>query len=333
MHGSPECDPSISRPPRPRLLSQVAAALQVRHYSPRTVKAYVAWVRRYVRFHGLRHPSGLGAADVGAFLSDLATVGRVSASTQNQAHAAILFLYREVLEQPLEPVAALVHAKRPRRLPVVLTRAEVRMVLDRLGGQSALAGMLLYGSGLRLLEALTLRVKDVDLSRRELIVRDGKGQKDRVTVLPSAAVTVLRHHLADVQLAHAAEVAAGAGRVALPGALARKYPTASCEWGWQWVFPAARQYRDPTTGERRRHHMHPSVLQRAVRDAALRAGLTKRVTCHTFRHSFATHLLEDGYDIRTVQELLGHTDVRTTMIYTHVLNRGGLGVRSPADRL
>ena len=333
MHGSPDRESLAARPRRPRLLARVAAALQVRHYSPRTVKAYVAWVRRYVRFHGMRHPTDLSAADVGTFLSDLATVGKVSASTQNQAHAAILFLYRDVLEQPLEPVATLVHAKRPRRLPTVLTRAEVRSVLDRLSGQNALAALLLYGAGLRLLEALSLRVKDVDLSRRELIVRDGKGQKDRVTVLPSAAVGELQRHLTRVRLLHSHDLAAGAGRVTLPGAFARKHPGASREWIWQWIFPAVRQYCDQVTGERRRHHMHPSVLQRAVREAALRAGLAKRVTCHTFRHSFATHLLEDGYDIRTVQELLGHSDVRTTMIYTHVLNRGGRGVRSPADGL
>ncbi|HEY0972225.1 MAG TPA: integron integrase [Gemmatimonadales bacterium] len=319
--------------PRPRLLTRVSAALEVRHYSPRTIKAYVGWVRRYVHFHGLRHPACLGASEVGAFLSDLATRGRVSASTQNQAHAALLFLYREVLDQPLEPVATLVHAKRPRRLPVVLSRVEVRAVLDRLQGQNALAALLLYGAGLRLLEALTLRVKDMDVSRRELIVRDGKGQKDRVTVLPSAAVGGLERHLVEVRALHDRDLAAGGGRVVLPGAFARKHPMAASEWSWQWVFPAARQYRDRATGERRRHHMHPSVLQRAVRGAAIRAELRKRVTCHTFRHSFATHLLEDGYDIRTVQELLGHTDVRTTMIYTHVLNRGGRGVRSPADRL
>ena len=317
----------------PRLLPRLRAVLAVRHYSPRTADAYCGWVRRYVRFHGLRHPMELSAGDVGAFLSHLATAGRVSASTQNQAHAALLFLYRDVLGVPLGAVEALVHAKRPVRLPVVLTRDEVRAVLAELHGPSALVALLLYGGGLRVLEALHLRVKDVDLARPQLVVRDGKGAKDRVTVLPGRAVPTLRAHLARVQRLHARDLAAGAGRVALPGALARKLPGAAAEWAWQWVFPASRQYRDRETGEPRRHHLHATVVQRAVRDAARRALLAKRVTCHTFRHSFATHLLEDGYDIRTVQELLGHEDVRTTMIYTHVLNRGGRGVRSPADGL
>jgi integron integrase len=316
-----------------RLLPRLAAALRVRHYSERTVEAYLAWVRRYVRFHGLRHPQELGAADVGAFLSHLAQELHVSASTQNQAHAALLFLYRDVLDVPLAPVETLVHAKRPRRLPVVLTRAEVRLVVAELRGAHALVALLLYGAGLRLMEALTLRVKDVDLERREIVVREGKGRKDRVTVLPSAALAPLTAHLDAVRRLHARDRAEGAGCVVLPGALARKMPEAARSWAWQWIFPAARSYRDHVTGERRRHHLHPTVLQRLVPDAARRAGLAKRVTCHTFRHSFATHLLEDGYDIRTVQELLGHTDVRTTMIYTHVLNRGGRGVRSPADGL
>ena len=317
----------------PRLLARVRAALAVRHYSERTAEAYCAWVRRYVRFHDLRHPREMGATDVGAFLSHLATAGRVSASTQNQAHAALRFLYGDVLGTPLGPVETLVHAKRPIRVPVVLSRDEVRSVLARLRGPTALAALILYGGGLRLLEALQLRVKDVDLARPQILVRAGKGAKDRVTLLPERAVAPLRAHLARVRELHARDLAAGAGRVTLPGALARKLPEAPAEWAWQWVFPAARQYRDRETGERRRHHLHPSVLQRAIREAALRAGLAQRVTCHTFRHSFATHLLEDGYDIRTVQELLGHADVRTTMIYTHVLNRGGRGVRSPADRL
>ncbi|MDF1501717.1 integron integrase [Roseisolibacter sp. H3M3-2] len=319
------------RPHAPRLLPRLAESLLVRHYSPRTVEAYVAWVRRFVRHHGLRHPRELGAAEVGAFLSDLARRGRVSASTQNQALAALRFLYHEVLGEPLAVLGTVVHAKRPRRLPVVLSRAEVRAVLAELRGPPALAAGLLYGGGLRLLEALTLRVKDVDVERGELRVRNGKGQKDRVTVLAAAAVDPLMAHLRLVRRQHARDLSAGAGRVALPGALARKLPAAAGTWAWQWVFPAARQYVDRATGERRRHHLHPSVLQRLVPEAAARAGVEKRVTCHTFRHCFATHLLEDGYDIRTVQELLGHRDVRTTMVYTHVLNRGGRGVRSPAD--
>ena len=331
----PPAHPPPAHPPpaHPRLLSRLRSALAVRHYSARTAEAYGSWVRRYVHFHGLRHPSELGARDVGTFLAHLARVGRVSASTQNQALAALQFLYRELLGTPLGVVDTLVHAKRPRRLPVVLTRAEVRAVLGELRGPPRLAATLLYGGGLRLLEALTLRVKDVDLERRELGVRDGKGQKDRVTVLPEGARSAMGVHLTRVRALHARDLAAGGGRVTLPGALARKLPTAAASWAWQWVFPAARQYRDAATGELRRHHLHPTVLQRLVPDAARRAGVAKRVTCHTFRHSFATHLLEDGYDIRTVQELLGHSDVRTTMIYAHVLNRGGRGVRSPADGL
>ncbi len=268
-----------------------------------------------------------------SFLSDLAVRRRVSASTQNQASAALLFLYREVLRTPLESPGGVVRAKRPSRLPVVLTRAEVRAVLGQLDRQPHLVALLLYGAGLRLLEALSLRVKDVDLSRGELLVRDGKGGKDRVTMLPSTAAGPLARHLVWVRALHERDLAAGDGRVALPGALEHKCPAAGREWAWQWVFPASTRYRVPDTGERRRHHLHESAVQRAVRAAVLRAGIPKRATCHTLRHSFATHLLEDGYDIRTVQELLGHADVRTTMIYTHVLNRGGRGVRSPADSL
>ena len=319
--------------PRLRLLASVRQAIRVRHYSRRTEAAYVAWVVRFVRFHGTRHPSSLGARDVDVFLSDLAVRGRVSAATQNQARAALLFLYREVLRTPIASGGDVVRAKRSARLPVVLTRAEVGAILTQLEGQPRLVALLLYGAGLRLLEALSLRVQDVDFDRGELLVRGGKGGKDRVTVLPATAADPLVRQLARVRRLHAQDVAAGSGRVALPGALERKYPSAGRAWSWQWVFPAASRYRDPATGERRRHHLHESAVQRAVRAAVGRARVAKRATCHTFRHSFATHLLEDGYDIRTVQELLGHADVRTTMIYTHVLNRGGHGVRSPADRL
>lgn len=315
----------------PRLLASLREAIRLRHYSPRTERAYRHWVIRFVRFHGTRHPRELGGAEVERFLKDLAVRGRVSASTQNQARAALLFLYREVLRAPL--TQAMVRARGPTRLPVVLTRGEVRAVLARLDGQPRLVALLLYGGGLRLLEALSLRVQDVDLDGRQLLVRHGKGGKDRVTVLPASAVDRLRDHLADVRRVHARDLTEGGGHVVLPAALARKYPAASREWMWQWVFPATRGYVDARTGERRRHHLHESAVQRAVRVAVLRAGIERRASCHSFRHAFATHLLEDGYDIRTIQELLGHADVRTTMIYAHVLNRGGRGVRSPADGL
>jgi integron integrase len=326
-------DPSPSRDP-PRLLDAVRAALALRHRSPRTQEAYVAWVRRFVIFSGRRHPRDLGPGDVRDFLTALATRRRVSASTQNQALAALLFLYRDVLGAPIDGrLEGLAPAQRPVRLPTVLTREEVRAVLAALDSTPHLVALLLYGSGLRLLEALCLRVKDVDLAKGELLVRSGKGDKDRRTVLSLAATVVLEPHLALVRRLHTRDLTRGHGRVMLPGALEQKAQGLGRDWGWQWVFPATKPYEDAETGEHRRHHLHETAVQRAVRAAVLRAGITKRATCHTFRHSFATHLLEDGYDIRTVQELLGHSDVRTTMIYTHVLNRGGRGVRSPGDRL
>jgi integron integrase len=314
----------------PRLLDQVRASLRARHYSVRTEKAYVAWIRRFILFHGKRHPESMAEPEIGAYLSSLAEA-KVSSSTQNQALAALLFLYQQVLGRELEWLGNLVHAKRPTRVPVVLGREEARDLLARLDGTPWLVCCFLYGGGLRLLEALQLRVKDIDLDRREIIVRRGKGQKDRRTVLPDVLVKPLRSHLAAVQTQHDGDISLGAGAVSLPDALDRKYPNAAREWIWQWVFPATRTYIDPTTKEVRRHHLHESVIQRAVRQAAVAARISKPVTPHTLRHSFATHLLEKGYDIRTIQELLGHKDVSTTMIYTHVLNRGAGGVRSPLD--
>lgn len=315
---------------RPRLLDQVRVALRTRHYSPLTEKAYVGWIRRFVLFHGKRHPGTMGAAEIAGFLTDLAVVGKVSASTQNQALSAILFLYRVVLEADPGWVQGVARARSSRRLPVVLTADEVRRLLLELRGTPHLVCSLLYGGGLRLTEALRLRVKDLDFERHEIVVRSGKGGKDRRTILPVAASKELKRHLQRVRTRLEADLESGRGGAALPKALSRKYPQGHREWRWQWVFPATRFYRD-RSGALRRHHTHPTVIQRAVREAVLRAGLTKPASCHTLRHSFATHLLEDGYDIRTIQELLGHRNVGTTMIYTHVLNRGGRGVRSPLD--
>jgi integron integrase len=318
---------------KPRLLDRVRDAVRARHYSRRTEKAYVAWIRRYIVFHGKRHPADMGAAEITRFLTSLAVEGRVAASTQNQALSALLFLYREILQQEVPWLDDLVYAKRPHHLPVVMTRDEVRAVLAEMHGVTRLMALLLYGAGLRLLECARLRVKDIDLARSQIVVRAGKGDKDRLTVLPAAIKADLTRHLESVRRQHQIDLESSAGWVELPWALAKKYPNAGREWPWHWVFPATRVYVDRATGQHRRHHLHESVLQRAVKMAALRAGIAKRVSCHTFRHSFATHLLEDSYDIRTVQELLGHHDVSTTMIYTHVLNRGPGAVRSPADRM
>ena len=301
--------------------------------SPRTERTYVAWVRRFVIASGRRHPLELGIADVRQFLTRLAVDDRVAASTQNQAAAAILFLYREVLRSPLPEVDGVVLAKRPQHIPVVLSRDEARAVIAELRGMPRLTALLMYGGGLRLMETVTLRIKDVDFERRELTIRGGKGAKDRRTVLPASAADALREHIPLIRDLHQRDLHAGGGRVPLPGALDRKYPNAGTDWVWQYVFPATRAHREDGTRLVFRHHLHETVVQRAVKEAVNRAGIAKRASCHTLRHSFATHLLEDGYDIRTVQELLGHRDVRTTMIYTHVLNRGGLGVRSPADRV
>ena len=326
-----EAGQNSSRPPR--LLDRVREANRLRHGSRSTEKSYIGWIRRFILFHGKRHPAEMGGSEVAQFLSSLAVEGRVAASTQNQALSALLFLYRYVLHQELPWLDDVVRARRPKHLPIVLTRDEVRAVISKLDGTPRLMAGLLYGSGLRLLECARLRVQDIDFAMNQIIVRDGKGAKDRVTVLPTVAKEPLTRHLLKVKRQHEADLACGAGWVELPWALARKYPNAGREWPWQWAFPATRFYVDRATGQRRRHHLHESVLQRAVLDAVRRAGLGKRATPHTFRHSFATHLLEDGRDIRTVQELLGHNDVSTTMIYTHVLNRGPAAVTSPADRI
>ena len=320
--------------PKPRLLDATRAALRARHYSRRTERAYVGWIRRLVFATGKRHPADLSPNDVSAFLSALATESRVAASTQNQALSAILFLYRDVLRLDLPWLDDVVRAKRPHHLPVVLTRDETRAVLEALDGTPALMASILYGSGLRLLECCRLRVADVDFGRHEIVVRRGKGARDRRTMLPSGVAGKLAAHLVRVRKQHASDLERGAGWVELPDALHRKYPNAGREWIWQWVFPATRHYREAESGQIRRHHFHESAVQREFRRAVLSSGVAKHATCHTLRHSFATHLLEDGQDIRTVQELLGHRDVSTTMIYTHVLQKpGGLGVRSPLDRL
>jgi integron integrase len=316
----------------PRLLDRVRLAVRHRHYSPRTERAYVHWIRRFILFHDKRHPDDMGEVEITQFLTSLASPGRVSASTQNQALAALLFLYRVVLNRKLDWLEDVVRAKRPVRLPVVLTRKEVEALLGHLSGVNRLIASLLYGSGLRLLEGLRLRVKDVDFGRCEITVRDGKGRKDRITLLPSRLKEPLIEHLTKVRRRHDADIKKKLGAVELPDALARKYPRAAFEWGWQWIFAATRHYIEHETGQQRRHHLHATVVQRAIKEAAIKARFAKHASTHTLRHSFATHLLEDGYDIRTIQELLGHSDVSTTMIYTHVLNRGGRGVRSPLDK-
>lgn len=317
---------------KPRLLDQLRDQIRLKHYSIRTERVYCEWVKQFIRFHNYRHPEEMGAAEVEAFLSDLAVRRNVAASTQNQALAALLFLYKQVLKLDLPWLGEVVRAKKPVRLPVVLTVSEVQQVLAQLQGELWLAGSLLYGSGMRLMEVLRLRVKDVDFARHEILVRDGKGMKDRVTLLPQRLFTPLKQHLQTVRAVHQQELAAGRGDVYLPFALAKKYPKAPTDWAWQYVFPAAGLSVDPRSGAVRRHHLDEKRLQRAFKAAIHAAEIHKLATPHTLRHSFATHLLESGQDIRTVQELLGHADVKTTQIYTHVLNRSGLGVISPLDR-
>lgn len=315
-----------------RLLYRVRETIRTRHLSPRTEEAYIGWIRRFARSTD-KPLEKLGEAEITRFVSNLALAGRVSASTQNQALNALLFLYHQVLGREIATLENIVRAKRPRRLPVVLTRGEVRAVLAAMKGAPRLMAMLLYGAGLRLLECCQLRIMDIEFAKRQILVRAGKGNKDRYTMLPDAATGILKRHLENVRQLHAGDLREGLGTVALPDAIARKYPNAAKEWGWQWVFPATTHYADPATGVRHRHHLHESVLQKAFKIARMSAQIAKPASCHTMRHSFATHLIEAGYDIRTVQELLGHRNVNTTMIYTHVLNRGGKGVKSPMDRL
>lgn len=321
-----------SAPTSPKLLDQVRDKIRVKHYSIRTETQYLQWIKRFIFFHGKQHPKDLGAAEVEAFLSHLATEGNVSASTQNQALSALLFLYREVLGMVLPWMETMVRAKKPLRLPVVLNRSEVTLVLERMDGTYSLMARLLYGTGMRLMECCRLRVKDIDFGQREILIREGKGGKDRVTMLPDTLILPLQEHLAKRRRLYEDDLAKGMAEVFLPDALARKYPKAASEWAWQYVFPSGSYSVDPRSGHERRHHIDEKLLQRAVKRAVTASGVVKLATPHTLRHSFATHLLEDGYDIRTVQELLGHSDVSTTMIYTHVLNKGGRGVVSPLDR-
>jgi integron integrase len=314
-----------------KLLDHVRDAIRLKHYSLHTEQSYVTWIKRYIFFHDKRHPKDMGGAEIEAFLTHLAVQQKVAASTQNQALSALLFLYRDVLRQPLDLPIDAIRARKPKRLPTVLTKEEALKVLEYVSGPQALMARLLYGAGLRLMECLRLRVKDIDFAQHQIVVRDGKGMNDRVTMLPGSLIFPLQQHFARAKRLHAQDLAKGYGSVYLPFALERKYPRAGRLWIWQYVFPSNRLSRDPRTGTIRRHHASERGLQRVISQAGRSVGLTKRVSCHTFRHSFATHLLQQGYDIRTVQELLGHKDVKTTMIYTHVLNRGKLAVRSPLD--
>ena len=316
---------------KPRLMEQLHRLARARHYSPRTEQAYCRWVKRYIRFHGMRHPAEMGAEEVNAFLGHLAVDQKVSASTQTQALSALIFLYSGAFGIELGDLGQVVRARKSDRLPVVMTRDEVRQVLEQLDGEHWLMASLMYGCGLRLMECLSLRVKDLDFDGNEITVRNGKGAKDRVTMLPNSLKPELKEQLSRAKAVHERDLADGWGRVVLPDALDRKFPAAGASWGWQWVFPQMNRWHDSKTGNQGRHHVHETILQRAVKEAVRRTGLPKPIGCHTFRHSFATHLLAAGYDIRTIQELLGHQDVSTTMIYTHVLNRGGRGVVSPLD--
>lgn len=322
---------TVAKPPR--LFDRVRAAIRLRHYSIRTETAYLGWIRRYIFFHKVRHPDEMGAAEVVEFLSDLAVNGHVSSSTQNQALCALVFLYREVLGRELEGLDNAVRARRPAHLPVVMSQREVKALFDVLDERYRLIASLLYGSGLRLMECLRLRVKDIDFEGKHITVREGKGNRDRATLLPRVTAAMLLPHLEQARLLYDEDRKMSRTGVYLPNALERKYPRAPYEWSWFWVFPAAKFSRDPRSHQHRRHHIMESGPQRAIRRAAIRARITKRVSPHTLRHSFATHLLEGGADIRTIQTLLGHRDVKTTMIYTHIVNRGPLGVESPMDKM
>lgn len=319
-------------PGTPKLLDEASIVARLKHFSLRTEKAYLHHIRRFILFHHKRHPREMGEPEIRAYLSDLAVNKNVAASTQNVALAALLFLYKDVLKQTLERIGEVERARLPNRMPVVFTKQEAAAVLGNLSGPSYLAAALMYGAGLRLMECLRLRVKDLDFAYNQIHIRCGKGAKDRVTIFPTALKELMRRHLLRVKLLHQQDLLEGFGKVMLPHALERKLPYAEREWAWQYLFPATKRSIDPRSGIERRHHLHEGVIQRAVKQAISKTGITKRGSCHSLRHSFATHLLEDGYDIRTVQELLGHKDVRTTMIYTHVLNRGGRGVKSPLDR-
>ena len=323
--------PSTSTPQGKKLLDQVRDSLRVKHYSYRTEETYVDWIKRFILFHGKRHPKEMGGSEIEAFIIHLAVERHLATATQNQALSAILFLYKYVLKKEVDMPPSLVRPGRPKRLPTVLAPTEASRIISLMSGVPKIMTKLLYGSGLRLMECMRLRVKDVDFENRQIIVRDGKGENDRATVLPDSVVAELNLHLENVKALHDKDIREGYGKTNLPYALGVKYPNAGREWAWQYIFPASQRSTDPLSGEIRRHHLDESVLQRAVREAAQGAKLSKPVSPHTFRHSFATHLLQNGYDIRTVQELLGHKDVKTTMIYTHVLQRGGLAVKSPLD--
>jgi integron integrase len=324
-------DQPVSTPQPKKLLDQVRDAIRVKHYSYRTEQSYLAWIKRFILFHKKRHPLEMDTLEIQAFITHLAVERTVSASTQNQALSAILFLYRYVLNKEIVVSKDLIHASHHKHLPTVLSRQEALTVIEQMDGLTKLMARILYGSGLRLMECMRLRVKDIDFANHQILVRDGKGEQDRVTILPDSLVPEIQRHLQHVKKIHAQDLREGFGIVSLPYALDRKYPHAGREWGWQYIFPASHRSVDPRSGETRRHHLDESGLQRAIKEASRHTSIAKPVSPHTFRHSFATHLLQNGYDIRTVQELLGHKDVKTTMIYTHVLQRGGLAVRSPLD--
>ncbi|HDQ03767.1 MAG TPA: integron integrase [Deltaproteobacteria bacterium] len=318
---------------KPKLLDQLSQAMRSRHYSRKTEATYIHWIKRFIFFHNVRHPKDMAEPEINAFLTNLAVKEHVSASTQNQPLCAIIFLYKYALDRKIGDIGEVIRARKPVRLPVVITKSEVKAVLENLKDNKWIIAYLMYGAGLRLMECLRLRIQDLDFSKNQILVRSGKGDKDRITMFPESVKKPLIEHLKKVKKIHESDIANGFGRVLLPEALARKYPNASKEWSWQWVFPQNTLWHNKKTGEHGRHHIHETIIQKLVKDAVVKAGLVKRATCHTFRHSFATHLLEDGYDIRTVQELLGHKDLKTTMIYTHALNKGPSAVRSPADSL